>query len=165
MESPTLKPETAFKNNNASGQPKWLTMFRIALGFILIWKGFSFFKDSASLEAMLQSGSMDMFNNNAQTIAFIITYINLLGGVFIAVGFFTRLVCFIQLPIIIGAIVFITAKSGMSFSNAELVLTIIVLILLVIFILKGSGVISADEFFRSYNKAGIEPGHTKKFFQ
>lgn len=159
-----MEPNT-IKNNKAAIQPKWLTLVRIMLGFILLWKGFSFFKDSSRLETMISNGGMDMFTNNSQTIAFIITYLTLLGGVFIAVGFLTRIMCLIQIPILLGAIIFINGKAGMSFSNLELILSIIVLFLLLIFIVKGSGALSADEFFRSYNKAGEESGHTKEFFQ
>ncbi|MBS1497387.1 MAG: DoxX family protein [Bacteroidetes bacterium] len=149
----------------ASNQPKWLTLIRIVLGFILIWKGFIFFKDSTGLEGMMRGTGLDMFANYTQTFSFIVTYVSLLGGVFIAVGFLTRLMCLIQIPILLGAIIFINSKAGMSFSNTELVLSIIVFLLLLLFLVKGSGVLSADEFFRSYNKAGEEQGHTKEFFQ
>lgn len=140
-------------------------MFRITLGFIILWKGFTFFKDSVTVETMLKSGSLEMLGNNSQVIAFIITYINLLGGFFILVGLFTRWMCLIQIPIIIGAIFFVNSKAGMSLSNTELVLAVIVLILLIVFAIKGSGVLSADEYFKNYTKAAIEPGHTNKLFQ
>ena len=153
------------KKNDANSQPKWLTLVRIILAFILLWKGFSFFKDSSRLESMMSGSGLDMFANNSQTLSFIITYLTLLGGVFIAVGFLTRIMCIIQIPILLGAIIFINGKAGMSFSNTELILSIIVLVLLLVFVVKGSGALSADEFFHSYNKAGEEPGHTKKFFQ
>ncbi|MCP9752397.1 DoxX family protein [Ferruginibacter sp. HRS2-29] len=148
-----------------SPQPKWLTIFRVILGFILIWKGYTFFKDSAALEEMIRGGGIEMFSNNTRAIAFIITYINLLGGVFIATGLFTRWMSLINIPVVVGAIIFVNSKAGMSFSNTELILSIGVLILLIIFVIKGSGTLSADEFFRSYTKAGMEQGHTKKLFQ
>jgi len=50
-------------------------------------------------------------------------------------------------------------------STFELVLSIIVLILLILFAIKGSGTISADEFFRTYYKAGTEEGNTERFFK
>ncbi len=146
-------------------QPKWLTILRIILGIIIVWKGFSFFKDAVGLESMLKTGGFEILNKNSQIIAFIITYLNLLGGFFIVVGLFTRWMCVIQIVILLGAIVFVNSKQGMSFSNTELLLSVIVLILSVLFSIKGSGYISADEFFRSYTKAGLEPGHTDKFFQ
>jgi len=106
-----------------------------------------------------------MFDKNAQTISFIITYANLLGGFLVIVGLFTRWASIVQIPILLGAIIFINVKAGMSAGNSELLLSILVLILLIVFAVKGSGVISADEYFRSYYKAGAKPGSTKKFFQ
>ena len=94
-----------------------------------------------------------MADKNAQAVAFIITYINLLGGFLIAVGLFTRWASAIQIPILIGAIFFVNVKEGMDVSNYELFLSIIVMILLIVFVIKGSGVISADEYFRNYYKA------------
>ena len=73
--------------------------------------------------------------------------------------------CLLQIPIIIGAIFFVNSKTGMSFSNTELILSVIVFVLLIVFAIKGSGTLSADEFFRSYTKAGLEPGHTQKLFE
>ena len=146
-------------------QPKWLTLFRVALGIILFWKGISFIQDSSRLEAMVQSTGINMFGENARTVSFLISYINLLGGFFIAVGLFTRWVSLVQIPILIGAIVFVNLKAGMNLSNQELILSVLVLILLIVFVIKGSGVISADEYFRNYYKAGYEPGHTKKFLE
>lgn len=146
-------------------QPKWLTLFRVALGIILFWKGISFIQDSSRLEAMVQSTGINMFGENARTVSFLISYINLLGGFFIAVGLFTRWVSLVQIPILIGAIVFVNLKAGMNLSNQELMLSVLVLILLIVFVIKGSGVISADEYFRNYYKAGYEPGHTKKFLE
>jgi hypothetical protein len=35
----------------------------------------------------------------------------------------------------------------------------------VFFAIKGSGTISADEFFRTYYKAGTEEGNTERFFR
>lgn len=153
------------QNDNTVNQPKWLTLFRIALGLIILWKGISFFKDSVAVETLLRNGNIQMLGDNSQTISFIITYLNLLGGFFIAIGLFTRWMCLLQIPIIIGAIVFVNSKIGMSFSNTELLLSMVVLILLIIFSIKGSGIISADEYFRSYTKAAIEPGHTEKLFE
>ena len=31
-------------------QPKWLTIFRVMLGLIILWKGFVFFKDTVAVE-------------------------------------------------------------------------------------------------------------------
>jgi len=146
-------------------QPRWLTIVRIALGFILFWKGINFIRDSSDLSMMLQRMSIGVVNKNSEWIAFLITYLNLLGGLFIAVGLFTKTSCVIQIPILIGAVFFVNTKNGLNQSNTELILSVIVLILLILFSVKGSGVISADEYFRSYYKAGSEEGNTRKFFK
>ncbi len=160
MESVNNQP-----HNHAAYKPKWLTLLRVALGIILLLKGILFFQDSSALTTMLQTPGIKMLNNNAEAFSFIITYLNLLGGVFIIVGLFTRWVSLLQIPLVIGAIIFVNSKAGMNFSNPELALSIVVLLLLFVFIVKGSGTISADEFFRSYTNAGHKSGFTKKFFQ
>lgn len=145
-------------------QPKWLTLLRIILGIILIWKGFTFFKDVVTIETLLKIGNINLLNDNSSVLAFFITYLNLLGGFFILVGLFTRWICLIQMPVIIVAIGFINSSNGISISNTELILSIIVLILLVVFAIWGSGILSADEYFKNYTKAALEPGHTQKLF-
>src|SRR5258705_8597509 len=156
-----MKLERAFEKNE-SRQPKWLTIFRVALGLILFWKGISFIHDSLSLQAMVKIAGISMFDKNEGVVAFIITYFNLLGGLLIAAGLFTRWASILQIPILIGAVFFVNARAGMNEDNYELILSGIVLILLVVFVIKGSGVISADEYFRHYYKAGYESGHTKQ---
>lgn len=157
--------ESNITEKTSTTQPRWLTIVRIALGFILFWKGITFIRDSSDLHIMLQRMSIGMIDNNAQTIAFLITYLNLLGGLFIGVGLFTRTSSILQIPILIGAVFFVNTGHGLNQSTTELVLSIIVLILLILFAIKGSGALSADEYFRSYYKAGSEEGNTKKFFK
>jgi len=146
-------------------QPRWLTIIRIALGLILFWRGISFIRDSSDLHLMLQRMSIGVVDKNTQWIAFLITYINLLGGLFITVGLFTKTSCIIQIPILVGAVFFVNTKHGLNQSTSELILSAVVLLLLILFAIKGSGILSADEYFRSYYKAGSEDGSTKKFFK
>ncbi len=155
--------EAAITEKTSTSQPGWLTIVRIALGFILFWKGINFIRDTSLLQSMIGQTGIGMFDKNSSVLAFIITYINLLGGLFIAVGLFTRTSSMIQMPILIGAVFLVNMKQAGN-SSFELVLSIIVLVLLVIFAYKGSGTLSADEYFRSYYKAGSEDGNTKKFF-
>ncbi len=155
--------EANITEKTSVSQPLWLTIVRIVLGFILFWKGINFIRDSSLLQSMIHRTGVGMFDQNSALLAFIITYINLLGGLFIAVGLFTRTTSIVQIPILVGA-VFLVNMKGADNSGFELVLSIIVLVLLVIFAFKGSSALSADEYFRSYYKAGSEEGNTKKFF-
>ena len=146
-----------------SDQPRWLTIFRIALGLVLLLKGISFIRDTAALRSMIEQTGVEAFSHHSDTLAFLVAFINLLGGLFIACGLFTRTSSIVQIPILIIATFFVNTKTGES--STELILSAIVLILLVFFAIKGSGTLSADEYFRSYYKAGDEEGNTKRFFK
>ena len=157
--------DTDLTEKTSDSQPQWLTIIRIALGLILFWKGISFIRDSSDLQSMLHRMSIGAVDKNSQWIAFMITYVSLLSGLFIAVGLFTKSSCLVQIPILIGAVFFVNTKDGLNQSTSELILSAVVLMLLILFAIKGSGVLSADEYFRSYYKAGSEEGNTKKFFK
>lgn len=148
----------------SASQPRWLTILRIALGLILFWKGISFIRDASDLQQMLQRMSIGVVDKNTEWIAFMITYLNLLGGLFIVVGLFTKTSCVVQIPILIGAVFFVNTSEGLNQSTTELILSAVVLVLLIVFAIIGSGAISADEYFRSYYKAGSVDGSTKKLF-
>ncbi len=156
--------EANITEKTSTSHPFWLTIIRIGVGIILFWKGITFMRDSAQLQAMISNTGIGMFNKNSSLLSFIITYINLLGGLFIAVGLFTKTSSIIQIPILIGAVFFVNMKFQGT-SPFELILSIIVLVLLFVFAFKGSSALSADEYFRSYYKAGSEEGNTKKFFR
>jgi hypothetical protein len=47
-------------------------------------------------------------------------------------------------------------------STFEFILSIVVFLLLILFAIKGSGTLSADEYFRTYYKAGSEKGNTDR---
>ena len=156
--------ETNITEKTNYNQPRWLTVLRIALGLILMWKGVNFIRDTALLKNMIQQTGVEVFSQNSAMLVFIVTFFNLLGGLFIAVGLFTKTSSIIQIPILITAAFFVNIKIAGE-SSSELILSVIVLLLLILFAIKGSGSLSADEYFRSYYKAGNEEGNTKKFFK
>lgn len=155
-----IKPTSA----DTSYHPRWLTLVRIFLGIILIHRGIVFFMDQNQLTSLLRDAPVFFISNNQQFWAYVITYCNLLGGVFIATGLGTRWVALILIPMLIGAVI-LSLRVGISEGPGNLILSIIALVLLVLFVKLGSGNISADEFFRTYTHAGQRDGFTKKFFQ
>ena len=152
--------EADITEKTSVSQPRWLTIVRIALGLILFWKGINFIRDSSDLHLMLQRMSIGLVDKNSVWIEFLITYINLLGGLCIIVGLFTKTSSIILIPILISAVFFVNTRHDLNQSTFELVLSAIILILLILFSIKGSGVLSADEYFRSYYR-----GNTKKLFK
>jgi uncharacterized membrane protein YphA (DoxX/SURF4 family) len=145
-------------------QPLWFSLLRIILGLYLIWKGIVFIRDTALLEQLIERTGVGVFSSNSNILSFVVAYLSLLCGLFIACGLWTKLSSIIQIPILIVAVFFVNINR-IDNSAFELVLSIITLLLLIFFAFKGSGTLSADEFFRSYYKAGTEDGQTKKFFR
>ena len=148
----------------SAAQPRWLTIIRVLLGLILFAKGITFIQDSSNLQNLLHRISIGAVDKNSERIAFFITYVNLLGGLFIAVGLFTKTSCIVQIPILFGAVFFVNTRQSLNQSNLELIVSGVTLILLLLFAIKGSGILSADEYFRSYYKAGSVEGNTRNLF-
>ena len=128
-------------------EPSWLTILRIVLGIILVWKGVNFILDISSLKSMIEQTGVGVFSHSSRAIAFIVSILSLLCGLFVTVGLFTRISSIVMIPIVILAIVFVNMKN-IERNSLELIFTIIVLGLLVLFARKGSGTLSADEYFR-----------------
>lgn len=145
-------------------QPLWITILRMILGFILAWKGLVFIRDTTLLEVLIGRTGIGVFSRNTNILSFIVSYLSLLCGLFIGSGLWTRAFSIVQIPVLIIAVFFVNLNN-VDTSQFELILSIITLILLVLFAIKGSGTISADEFFRTYYKAGTEDGQTKRFFK
>jgi uncharacterized membrane protein YphA (DoxX/SURF4 family) len=73
-----------------------------------------------------------------------VTFAHILGGLFLTIGLFTRAACLIQIPVLIGAIIFVNINATKdAFSPySELFLSIIVLLLLIYFLIIGNGPLS-----------------------
>lgn len=143
-------------------QPIWFSFLRIFLGLYLLWKGIVFIRDTALLEELINRTGVGVFSQNSSTLSFIVAYLSLLCGLFIACGLWTRVMSVIQIPILIVAVFFVNLNRIES-GTMELIMSIITLGLLIFFAIKGSGSLSADEFFRSYYKAGTQEGQTTQF--
>jgi putative oxidoreductase len=145
-------------------QPAWFSLLRFVLGMILFWKGIIFIRDTELLKTLISRTGIGVFTQNSEVLSFIVAYLSLLCGLFIACGLFTKTSSIVQIPILFIAVFFINIRNFEN-STFEWILSIVTLILLVFFAIKGSGALSADEFFRTYYKAGTEDGHTQKFFE
>lgn len=128
-------------------QSPWLTLVRIALGTVLIWKGITFIRDITALELLIQQTGIGTFTSNDGALALVVTTLTLLCGFFITVGLLTRLASIVQIPILLVAVLFVNIKDIDS-NVFQLILSVVSLLLLILFAIKGSGVLSADEYFR-----------------
>lgn len=133
--------------------PRWLVILRVALGLLLFAKGITFISNTTLLERLL-SGSA--FANSTGWLAIVITWANLLGGFMLTVGLMTRLVALLQIPILLGAIIFINAQKGGFAAESELPLAIVALLLLIFFLIEGSGPLSLDGYFHKNRGRNIQ---------
>jgi putative oxidoreductase len=134
-----------------SHRPGWLDVVRIILGVFITYKGLYFITHMNDLE-MTTSGINRYFAGVA--LAHYIVFAHILGGPLIAFGLFTRIMCLIQLPILLGAIIFVNMPDGfLSVSNGELWASVLVLTGLICFMIFGAGRYSLDAMRRKEMEA------------
>lgn len=125
---------------------KWLDIIRIVLGILIFSKGIAIVSNTASLQDLLLQNNVFGFSGLMASAALhIVGFVHLVGGILIAIGLVTRFAAVIQIPILLCAVVFINLSKGFSALNSELWLSIIVLMLLVLFWVVGSGPYSVDQ--------------------
>lgn len=73
-----------------------------------------------------------------------IAIVHLVGGFLLMIGLFSRLSALIQIPIILGAVFFVHLSQVFLASGQSLELSIMMLFLLIVFFLFGSGELSVD---------------------
>lgn len=132
---------------SSTHHPAWLVVIRIALGIGLFAKGIGFISDTARLQQLLASNN---FTQSFPWLSYAITWLHLFGGFMIIIGLFTRLMAALQIPILLGAVLFINSGGGIFASGSELGLALAVLFLLVVFLIEGSGPVSLDHFFKHH---------------
>lgn len=125
---------------------KWLDIVRIVLGLIIFSKGVALISDTGYLQDLLFRNSIFGFSSVMASVALhIVAFAHLVGGILITIGLVTRFAVVIQIPILICAVFFVNVANGFSALNSELWLSIIVLSLLVLFWVVGSGPFSVDQ--------------------
>ena len=118
--------------------PKWVDLLRIALGIFLCYKGFQFVQDMSTTLSLL-SNNFSFGSFTLMLLGHYIAFAHLLGGALLIAGMLTRFACLIQIPILIGAIIFVNSSQGLWTAFSELWLSILVLLLLIYFLIIGNG--------------------------
>ena len=77
---------------------------------------------------------------------------HVLGGGLIFLGLYTRLWALLQLPIVFAAVFFVNITA--EYVNSELWLSVLVLVLLALFLVIGSGPFSLDQLLLKSKKIG-----------
>jgi len=131
--------------------PKWLDYIRIILGIFLCYKAITFLVNMSYLISLMNKANMGIGSFIIIFFGQFIVIVTLLSGILLIFGIHTRLVCLIQLPILISAIIILN-RSGNSTNVPELMLTVVTLMLLVCFLIVGNGPLSYHTMFREEDK-------------
>jgi uncharacterized membrane protein YphA (DoxX/SURF4 family) len=126
--------------------PKWLVVLRAGLGLCLFIKGIQFIYNSILLDQIFANSA---FLSKFSWLGTIIPYLHLLGGALIIAGLFTRIICMVHIPILLGAVFLVNIRQGFFSGGADLPFSIIVLALLCFFLVEGSGYFSLDRRMRN----------------
>jgi len=117
--------------------PIWMDFVRIVLGLFLLWKGVEFAENMNRLMSLMSN--LPFGNFMMILLAHYVLFAHILGGVLLITGLLTRLACILQIPILLVAL-FLNIFNQFS----ELSLSLLVLVLLVYFLVIGSGRWSLD---------------------
>lgn len=130
-------------------RPKMIDLFRIVLGVTIFLKGLYFISHTEELQHILAESRFPWLSF---ALAHYVAMVHLAGGLFIAIGLFTRLSVAMQIPILLGAVFLVNVHQGF-FENSDLLFSITVLCSLVFYFFYGSGYISADHTWREEGKS------------
>lgn len=132
----------------------FLDVVRIYLGIGLIVKGIQFLVNSDFTGvALMGNGQMDLMMG---IMSHYIPLAHIAGGALLAAGLITRFAALAQLPILVGAVLFVHLPQGLFTRGQTLEFALLVMFLLVIFMLAGGGPLSLDRYFE--RKRADRPG-------
>jgi putative oxidoreductase len=124
------------KNNTLA-----FALIRIFLGVALFVRGWIMISDPAAIIALAGEDKIYWWYSY-------ITIMHLIGGFLLAIGFLTRFASLLQIPILFGAVFLIHLKQGLLSVGQSLELSVLVLMLLLLYFIFGSGVLSVDNYLK-----------------
>lgn len=114
-------------------------LIRFFVGIALFVRGWIFLTNPDAIMEMAKDQSLYMWFSY-------ITFAHLIGGLLLMVGLLSRFASIIQLPVLVGAVFVVNIGEKLGSINQSLELAVLVLVLLVIFSLFGSGFYSLDGY-------------------
>jgi putative oxidoreductase len=145
-----MKVIQKIKNWGNSHHPKILDIIRMILGIFLLVKGVVFLNATPFLrDIFIRTHAIRLTPAMITVLINYVILVHMIGGVLIFLGLLTRVAALVQVPVVFGAVFFVNILN--SFFNSELWLSVLILALLVIFFIIGSGPLSLDHFFTTLN--------------
>lgn len=130
--------------------PIILDPLRIALGIFLVLKGADFMNHTAEVYSLVASKNAAALPDGVlMTVVYFVAFVHLSGGLLIALGVATRLASLVQIPIVFGGV--LLANSVTLPVNNDAWLSIVILVMLILFSIVGSGKLSIDRVLDNQN--------------
>jgi putative oxidoreductase len=129
--------------------PVYFLILRVALGMILAIRGIYFLTAIQPLYSVIKASRLGELNMD-MSLALIVCWVHTLGGTFIILGLLTRISVWAQIPIVLGAVLFINLNSDLPHTFQDLLLSLLVLMLLLVFAITGGGKISMDNYSKKH---------------
>jgi uncharacterized membrane protein YphA (DoxX/SURF4 family) len=127
--------------------PKWIDIFRVALGVVLLAKGLSYVNHSYLIGTLVADSS---FGFVSIMIASYVVLAQIGAGIMLILGLKTRTASLFTLPILIVAVFFVNLPQGFHVLNYELYISITALFLTIFFLIFGSGEYSLDHHLATH---------------
>ena len=125
--------------------PVWVDAIRIIVGIYLFYKGYQFTVDFESLAQGIDSMDLVFMTIPA---AHYVHFSHLIGGILIAFGAYTRTCTALNIPILIGAVIFNYQMFPTAEDHMEFGVAVAILVILVGLFVYGGGRFSLDELRR-----------------
>ncbi|MFB6273579.1 MAG: DoxX family protein [Salinibacter sp.] len=122
-----------------------LDALRVYLGTGLFFRGLVLLTTEGGLQQLVGTAEPGL---GIMGLSIYVTAAHLVGGAFLAVGLYTRLAAFVQLPVLAGAVFLVHWNDGLLSANQSLEFSALVLFLLVLVCAFGSGRWSLDARWR-----------------
>lgn len=138
--TPTVRPWLQVPNLAAMfKQVRPMDMLRIYLGIGLAIKGVYFVMNLHEVEKM--AGALGHFEN---IVAWYVVFVHSVAGISLAIGLATRLSAFLNISVLLGAVVFVHSAEGLFTANQGMEFSLFVLFALCLVFWRGSSKLSVD---------------------
>ena len=128
-------------------------LLRIYLGIALVLKGIAYLAAPKELFAIMEAQNVPLAST---ALAEYVAATHVAGGLALAFGLMTRVAALVQLPNVVGAILFVHLKDGLFKPNQSLELDSLVAFMLVLFAAGGAGRLSVDWSFERHEVSKVE---------
>lgn len=131
-----------------------IEILRMFLGGLIFYKGYYFIENISEIYATIE----ETMQISAYIVAHYVVLAHLVGGIMLIMGLLTRLAAFIQLPVLLGAVIFVHRGEFLLGAGTNLEYALLILVLLTVFFFYGGGRLSLDYWLLRRKEKAVKKG-------